>query len=153
MSSPSSFRTVDKQPAADADVMLPTTSATPAPHFRARRRSPVPLLVSTFATSLPATLKPLARDAAVAAIRATRPSDAVRAARAILQRVPTVANVAIKVAVLARKEVRDERALTRTKAGEDRYTVPFARRIPSLREQHDREHYAWVWRWIEETAD
>jgi len=147
MSSSASSPINEYQPASHAGTIPSTT------HSRVRRRSLVPLLASIFATSLPAALKPKAREAAAAAIKATRPADAVRAARAVVQRVPTAAKAAITQAVAARRETRDERAQARALAVEDRYTVPLRLRLPRLREQHDREHYAWVWNWIETECD
>jgi hypothetical protein len=150
MSSQSSTITNEHQPASDASITL---SASGVSRPRGRRRSLVPLLASVFAASLPTALRPKAREAAAAAIKATRPADALTAARGVLERVPARAKLAIRDALAARKDTRDERARARALAVPDRYAVPFRLRLPRLREQHDREHYARVWKWIEETAD
>jgi hypothetical protein len=150
MSSASSSATNEHAPASDAGT---NHSAAQTPDPATWPRDPFPALAAVLTSSLPAALTPRARDAAAAAIKLTRTADAVRAARAIVQRVPKAAKAAITQAVATRNRIREDRARTAREATQDRYSTPFVTRLPRLREQDDREHYARVWKWIEETSD
>jgi len=150
MSSLSSSPTFDTQPASHAGAIL---SATQAPHPAAQPRDPVPGLTEVFAASLPTSLKGKARDAAVTAVKALRPAEAVKASRAVVARIPSAAKLAIRTAVAQRNAVRDARARVRKEAGEDRYAVPLAERVPALRVQREYEYGREIWDWMVRLSD
>ena len=151
MSSNASLITTEHQPASEAGTIPSIYAAAPA---RATQpRDPVPALTKTFAEALPTALKAKARPAAIAAVRVTRAADAVKAARAVVQRIPIAAKLAIKAAVTERTTVRDHRARVRKEAVQDRYAILFADRIPALLKKREYESDRRCWDWMCEMAE
>ncbi len=144
MSSNSSSITNEHPHASDAGI-IPSATQPPAAMCQ---RDPVPALTKTFIEALPTALKGKARDASIAAIKALRPADAVRAARGVVQRIPAGAKIAIRAAVAHRNAVRDARARARALAVQDRYAVPLAERVPALLKQKEYEYGRRIFDWM-----
>lgn len=136
-------RTSSTQPS----IARATSEAEPS-STEAQPRDPAPALTAVFTSSLPTSLRPKARDAAVAAIKALRPADAIKAARSVVQRISAAAKIAIRAAVAHRNAVRDARARARALAVQDRYAVPLAERVPALLKQKEYEYGRRIFDWM-----
>jgi hypothetical protein len=111
----------------------------------------VHVLAQAFASSRQKVARRLAYEAAVASLSARNKPEGIKAARAVVGRVPANAKVEITKAFAERLQIQEERSARRVSA--DPLRISFRARVPALRTMRHRAWLDLMWEMYIESAD